>query len=268
MREQNGSKEERHQQILDHLMQYDSISLQEILQRFGCSEATARRDLEALEKSGRLIRTLGGGAKYSGTASGREIPFHEKQNKLYPEKESIAAKAASLVEEGDVIGLTGGTTTYLIARALKNHRNITVVTNAVNIAMELSANEDIQVVLTGGMLRSKNFELCGPLAERTLEAINIHTMFMGIDGFSADQGASTYSELEANTAMLMMKRSARTIAVFDHTKAGRNSLFQIAPVQSLYGIITDQELGPELRKQLEDAQLNMYVGSGSLHSRE
>jgi DeoR/GlpR family transcriptional regulator of sugar metabolism len=257
--ERNGSKEERREQILDYILQHGSISLQEVTARFKCSEATARRDLEALEKSGRVIRTMGGGAKSAGITAGREIPFHEKQNKLYQEKEKIAAMAASLVQEGDVVGLTGGTTTYLIARALKNRRNITVVTNAVNIAMELSENEDLQVVLTGGMLRSKNFELCGPLAERTLEAINIHTMFMGIDGFSAEQGASTYSELEANTAMIMMKRTNRTIAVFDHTKNGRNSLFQVAPVAALHGIITDEDPGEELRSRLKESGVQVHV---------
>jgi DeoR/GlpR family transcriptional regulator of sugar metabolism len=259
LRERNGSKEERQEQILENILQYGSISLQEVVREFQCSEATARRDLEALEKAGKVIRTMGGGAKPAGLASGREIPFHEKQNKLYREKESIAQLAASLVEEGDVIGLTGGTTTYLIARALKSRRNITVVTNAVNIAMELADNEDIQVVLTGGMLRNKNFELCGPLAERTLEALNIHIMFMGIDGFSAEQGISTYSELEANTAKMMMKRTERTIAVFDHTKSGRNSLFQVAQVEALYGIITDDEPGDELRARLESERVNVYV---------
>ncbi|BFH64516.1 MULTISPECIES: DeoR/GlpR family DNA-binding transcription regulator [Paenibacillus] len=259
MRERNGSKEERQEQILEYILEHGSISLQEVIREFQCSEATARRDLEALEKAGRVIRTMGGGAKPAGLIAGREVPFHEKQNKLYREKESIAQLAASLVEEGDVIGLTGGTTTYLIARALKNRRNITVVTNAVNIAMELSENEDVQVVLTGGMLRSKNFELCGPLAERTLEALNIHIMFMGIDGFSAEQGVSTYSELEANTAQMMMKRTERTIAVFDHTKSGRNSLFQVAPVSALYGIITDQEPGDELRARLEAERVQVYV---------
>ncbi|MDR9856933.1 DeoR/GlpR family DNA-binding transcription regulator [Paenibacillus sp. VCA1] len=259
MRERNGSKEERQEQIFEYILENGSISLQEVVRQFDCSEATARRDLEALEKAGKVIRTMGGGAKAAGLMAGREIPFHEKQNKLYREKERIAQLAASLVEEGDVIGLTGGTTTYLIARALKNRRNITIVTNAVNIAMDLAANEDIQVVLTGGILRSKNFELCGPLAERTLEALNIHIMFMGIDGFSVEQGVSTYSELEANTAKIMMKRTERTIAVFDHTKSGRNSLFQVAPISALHGIMTDEELGEETRKRLEAEQVRVYV---------
>jgi DeoR/GlpR family transcriptional regulator of sugar metabolism len=77
-----------------------------------------------------------------------------------------------------VIGLTGGTTTFLIAKAIKFRKNITVVTNAVNIAMELSEGEDIQVVLTGGVMRKNSYELCGPLAEKTVEGLNIGKMFL------------------------------------------------------------------------------------------
>lgn len=242
------NKSQRQQQVLVYLERYGSISLQEMTERFECSEATARRDLEELENSGRVIRTLGGGAKYESHLTGREVSFYEKQQALYTEKEAIAHKAASMVQEGDVVGLTGGTTTFLIAKALKKRKNITVVTNAVNIAMELSESDAVQVVLTGGVLRNKSFELCGPLAEQTVRALNIHTMFMGLDGITAEQGVSTYSELEANIARLLMSRSAKTVAVFDHSKIGRASLFHVADLSELHACVTDREPSPTLRQ--------------------
>lgn len=253
-----GMKAERQNQILSALAVKGEMSLQELMTAFNCSEATVRRDLEELEQSGSVIRRVGGGAMYVKPASAYEVPFSEKQQVLYPEKLEIARMAASLVQEGDVIGLTGGTTTFLISQELKHRKNITVVTNAVNIAMELSENSDLQVVLTGGVLRNKSFELCGPLAEQTVNAVNINTMFMGIDGFTTS-GVSTYSELEANIARMLMRRADKTIAVFDHTKIGRASLFTVAELEELYGCITDDQPSDALVNALRDAGTSLYV---------
>lgn len=253
-----GMKAERQDRILSALAVKGEMSLQEVMETFQCSEATARRDLEELEQTGSIIRRVGGGAMYVKPASAYEVPFTEKQQMLYMEKMSIAREAASLVQEGEVIGLTGGTTTFFIAQQLKHRKNITVVTNAVNIAMELSENSDLQVVLTGGVLRNKSFELCGPLAEETVRTLNINTMFMGIDGFTAS-GASTYSELEANIARMLMRRADKTIAVFDHTKLGRASLFTVAHMEDLHGCITD-EMPPEpLVEAMKEVGTTLYI---------
>jgi len=256
------NKSERQEQVLAYLERYGSISLAGMTDQFDCSEATARRDLDDLEKAGKVIRTMGGGAKYNGGPLVREVPFREKQHARYREKEAIAALAASLVEEGDVIGLTGGTTTFLIARELKKRRNVTVVTNAVNIAMELADADEIQVVLTGGVLRNRSFELCGPLAEQTVKALNIHKMFMGVDGVT-EQGVSTYSELEANIASLLMGRAKRTIAVFDSSKIGKSSLFHVASLGELHACITDRmPEDPGASSELAGVRVHAAFGEG------
>jgi len=260
------NKTERQEQVLAYLERYGSISLPEVTEKFDCSEATARRDLDDLEKAGKVIRTMGGGAKYDNGGIIREIPFREKQGALLSEKEAIARKAASLVEEGDVVGLTGGTTTFLIAKELKRRRNITVVTNAVNIAMELADSEDLQVVLTGGVLRNRSFELCGPLAEQTVKALNIHKMFMGVDGVD-EKGVSTYSELEANIANMLMHRSKLTIAVFDHTKIGKSSLFHVASLSELHGCITD-DFPAVMAERMEQAGVKIYRAGNLSDSSE
>ncbi|CAM3628786.1 DeoR/GlpR family DNA-binding transcription regulator [Marinicrinis lubricantis] len=259
MTERNVSKGERRQAIYQYLKEHGSISLQQLTEQFQCSEATARRDLEALEENGGIIRTLGGGAKYVAKAAMYEVPFREKEQLLLEEKEAIADVAVSFVKEGDVIGLTGGTTTYLIAKALKRKKHVTIVTNAVNIAMELADMDDLQVVLTGGMLRNKNYELSGPLAERTLEVLNIHTLFMGVDGVSAEQGISTHSEFDASIAKLMMSRSERTIAVFDHSKWLRSSLFHIAPLSALHGCISNAVPPADTLSMLQQIGLQVHI---------
>jgi DeoR family transcriptional regulator of aga operon len=259
MNVQDQSKgEKRRENILSLLKRQGKITIPEIIEKFACSEATARRDLDLLEKQGSIIRSLGG-AQLESISPNKEVPFHEKRQMLWLEKEAIAAIAASLVEDGDVIALTGGTTTFLIARAIKHRKNITVVTNAVNIAMELSESEGIQVVLTGGVMRQNSYELCGPLAEKIVENLNISLMFMGIDGIAVEQGLTTFSELEADIARLMMKRSRKTIAVFDHTKAGRSSLFSIAPITMIQGCITNESPGQPLQDFLKLQQIPLYT---------
>lgn len=249
--------QQRRENILQLLKSKDRVSLQEIIDGFSCSEATARRDLDELEKKGQIIRTIGG-AQYEGRNQLLEASFHEKRQVLWLEKEAIAAKAASLVKPGDIIGLTGGTTTFLIAKALKSMKGITVVTNAVNIAVELAEAEDIQVVVSGGVMRNKSFELCGPLTEKTLEGIHITKMFVGINGIKKEHGLTTYSEAEAQISKLLIKRSNETIAVFDHTKADRASLFPFASLTEVDSCITDAELNADLLKELKRCKVHVY----------
>ncbi|MBD2844666.1 DeoR/GlpR transcriptional regulator [Paenibacillus sp. IB182496] len=239
------------------LKQQGRITIGEIVERFGCSEATARRDLEAMEKTETLIRTIGG-AMYDGMNTARDLPFDEKTGLSYLEKERIAASAASLVEEGDVVGLSGGTTNYLIAKLLKARKGITVVTNAVNIALEL-AGSDIQVVVTGGIMRHNSYELCGPLGEAMVGHLHIGKMFIGIDGISAAGGITTYSEQEAHIAKVLIARSRHTYAVFDHTKVGRTSLFSIAPLRELHGLVTDAALPEELSGAAASAGIEVQL---------
>jgi DeoR family transcriptional regulator of aga operon len=255
--------EKRRHNMMNALKRHGKITIQEIVEWFDCSEATVRRDLDLLEKKGLLIRNLGGAVLADQHSKSQEQSFQEKKELLWFEKQAVALEAASLVEEGDSIGLTGGTTTFLIARALKEHQGITVVTNAVNIAMELADSDGVQILLTGGVMRRKSYELCGPLAEKMLEGININKMFMGIDGIAAEQGVTTYSELEAEIARLMMKRSLHTYAVFDYTKLGKTSLFPIAPLSSLHGCITNEEASHSLLEEMRGMGMELHL---SVHS--
>ncbi|MBD2870504.1 DeoR/GlpR family DNA-binding transcription regulator [Paenibacillus arenilitoris] len=258
MAEATGSKGQRRREaMLQLLKQQGRITISEMVERFGCSEATARRDLEQLEAEYPVIRTIGG-AMYDGMHAVRELPFAEKEGLSILEKERIAALAASLITEGDVVGLSGGTTNFLLAKLLKSRKGITVVTNAVNIAMELAGSQ-IQVVVTGGIMRHNSFELCGPLGEGMVGHLHIGKMFIGIDGISAASGITTYSEQEAQIAKALIKRSQAAYAVFDHTKVGRTSLFSVAAMSELRGVITDAPLEGELAEQAERQGISVHV---------
>ncbi|RAP75991.1 DeoR/GlpR family DNA-binding transcription regulator [Paenibacillus montanisoli] len=229
----------RRTKMLERIKESGKATIGELMEVTESSIATVRRDLEALEKSNKIIRTIGGAIYDEGSGRNAELAFADKRFVSKEGKERIAAAAAALVEEGDVICLTGGTTTFMIAKALKQHQNITVVTNAVNIAAELFDAEGVQVVVSGGVMRHKSYELIGPLAESVIEKLNITKMFLGVDGASREHGFTTHSELEARIAQLFIARSSQVYAVFDQTKLRKTALFTIVPYDHVTGVITD-----------------------------
>jgi DeoR family transcriptional regulator of aga operon len=129
--------------------------------------------------------------------------------------------------------------------------------------MELSEGSDIQVVLTGGVMRRNSYELCGPLAEKTVEGLNIGKMFLGVDGLAIQQGITTFSELEADIAKMLILRSLQTYAVFDHTKVGKASLFGIAPLNCLYACITNQNPEDEFVAHLKQLQIELHIADSN-----
>src|SRR5439155_733977 len=154
----------------------------------------------------------------------------------------IAAAAAGMVEEGQCVLLDSGTTTTAIARALKDIGKLTVITNAVNIAAELSGT-NIEVILTGGMLRKNSFSLVGPVAEQALRQLSADILFLGVDGFDTKAGLFTPNLLEAQVNRIMAEISRTTVAVFDSSKFGRRSLCNIMPTTDVSHVITDKNLG-------------------------
>ncbi|NWL86245.1 MULTISPECIES: DeoR/GlpR family DNA-binding transcription regulator [unclassified Paenibacillus] len=251
----------RRAKILELIKVSGKISIQEIIEATGCSEATARRDLDSLEKSGEIIRTIGGAIYDGDRTMASEVSFADKRFSHLQDKERIAQMAASLVEEGDVIGLTGGTTTFLIAKELKKHRNITIVTNAVNIAAELVDAEEIQVVVTGGVMRTKSYELIGPLAESVVGKINITKMFLGVDGVSREHGFTMHSEMESRIAQQLIERSSQVFAVFDDSKLQKSALFTIIQLCQVSGVITNRLPEGWSMPECMDRQIEVYIAA-------
>lgn len=250
-----GKSDIRREGILTMLRTKGLINIPDLVNQFSCSEATVRRDLRILESEKKLIRTLGGAILEDIKT---EIPFFKKQEYLVAQKMEIADKAVKLIEEGDVIGLTGGSTTYYIAQKVRNFKKLTVLTNAINIAYELAGVEGIQVIVTGGVLRSQSFELCGPMADTTLSKIIIQKMFVGADGASLQRGITTFNELEANTNRVMMDCAIRNYVVIDNTKFNTSSLFVIVNADQVEGIITDSGIDTNTLKQFRQSGVEIF----------
>jgi DeoR family transcriptional regulator of aga operon len=222
--------------ILEDLSDGGSVSVADLCRRLGVSAATIRRDLGLLEEN-RLLRRTHGGAVTQGLLY--ELPLRYKTARHQEEKRRIAHAAAELIPEGAAIGLTGGTTTTEVARALVERQQLTIVTNALNIASELAVRPNLRLVVTGGMARSASYELVGPLAEASLGEINLDIAILGVDGISADAGLTTHHEVEAHTNLALIDRARRVVVVTDGSKVGRAAFARICPIDRVDDLITD-----------------------------
>ncbi|MCM2425002.1 DeoR/GlpR family DNA-binding transcription regulator [Streptomyces sp. RKAG337] len=231
--------------LLERLAATGSFSIAGIAVELGVSRATIRRDLAALEEQGLLTRTHGGAVARGGSV---ELPVRYRADRDRGQKQAIARAAMRALPSGPcVVALNGGTTTHEVARLLASRSQLTVVTNALDIAMELALQPRVRLVVTGGRARNRSCELVGPWAERTLGSINIDTAFIGVDGISARNGVSTHDEVEARINAIMIERSRRVVVVADGTKIGRDLLAHVAPASAVDELITDSSAAaPEL----------------------
>ena len=222
--------------ILEDLSDGGSVNVADLCRRLDVSAATIRRDLGLLEAH-RLLRRTHGGAVTQGLLY--ELPLRYKSARHREEKRRIARAAAELIPDGVSVGLTGGTTTTEVARALVGRQELTIVTNALNIASELAVRPNLRLVVTGGMARSASYELVGPLAEASLGDINLDLAMLGVDGISAEAGLTTHHEVEAHTNRTMIDRARRVVVVTDGSKVGHAAFARICEIGRVDDLITD-----------------------------
>jgi len=249
--------EERRRKILDLVQRDGRVVVTDLARRFSTSLITIRKDLEHLHQQGRIERAHGGALPLDAAAL-RDPSLHEKERLHRKEKFRIAAAAARLVQPGQVIILDSGTTSTAVARATKHIRNLTVITNAVNIAAEL-AGADIEVILTGGVLRKNSFSLVGPLAEDSLRHITADLLFLAVDGFDIPYGLTTPNLLEARVNRAMMESAKATVVVCDSSKFGRRSLSLIASTSAVHHTITDNKISSKYLRGLREAGIKVVV---------
>jgi DeoR family transcriptional regulator of aga operon len=249
--------EERRRETLELLQTEGRVLVRDLSKRFRTSLITIRKDLEFLHHQGQLERTHGGALPLR-TGALRDRTLQEKERLHRQEKLRIAAAAVRMIRPGQVIILDSGTTTTAIARACRQFRSLTVITNATNIAQEL-AGTSVEVLLTGGTLRKNSFSLVGPLAEESLRRLSADLLFLAVDGFDVRYGLTTPNLLEARVNRAMAEASRRTIVVCDSSKFGRRSLSLIMPVSAVHETITDRKITKPYLKALRDADIEVTL---------
>lgn len=247
--------EERRQHILAIAQNEGRVRVRDLSKALGISQITIRKDLDHLQARGLLQRSHGGALPAQPGAL-FDPSLQEKEKSHHQEKERIGAAAAGLVQEGQCVMLDSGTTTTAVAHALKKFSNLTVITNAVNIAAELTST-NVEVILTGGILRKNSFSLVGPLAEDMLAEMHADILFLGVDGFDFEIGLTTPNLLESRVNRAMVNAATKVVAVCDSTKFDRRSLSRIVPASAIHHIITDSALPKTILETLQS--LNMQV---------
>lgn len=257
---QPAKQQARSTAILTALQQTGSVSVEDLSAQLDVSQMTVRRDLDLLEKQGLLRRTHGGAVSiepffYEPFRNDRS--FQAQVEKFAQEKRRIGRAAAALIERGETIALTPGTTTTEVVRGLPLNYDITVVTNTVNVAMELSMRKDLKIFVTGGHLHGDWFSLIGPSAAQSLANLLISTVFIGADGIDAKWGASCFSPEEAHLNSIMVRHARRKVGVMDHSKFGVVTGWRICNTADLSVLVTDTDATDVMVQPFEKAQVRV-----------
>jgi len=247
----------RRQQILQQLLEQGSVQVADLVGRYGVSAVTIRTDLGHFEEQGLATRTHGGATLVRTPPQEQDI--HEKDALNLPLKESIGARAAQLVQAGDNIIIDSGSTTMTLARHLRGHRDVTVMTNGLNIAWELANAAGVNVLLTGGQLRKQSLSLQGSQAEASLNPYSFDTLFLGVDGLDLQFGLTTHDEAEARLNHRMVERARRIVVLTDASKFGRVSLHRIAYLDQIHAVITDAGIDEATREGLQRRGIDVVV---------
>jgi DeoR family transcriptional regulator, aga operon transcriptional repressor len=245
----SSKTDERANRILRLLLSHGKTSIEDLTVIFGTSPASVRRDLVRLEERGLVHRTHGGAmlaepAVYEPFRF--DASFRIREDRFAQEKQRIARAAAQLVLDNETIGFTAGTTTTQVARSLRHRTNLHIITNAVNIGMELSSSNGLDTMLTGGSMRwADAFTLIGPLAIESLNVVVMDRVFVGVCGVDPERGATTIEADEAAVFRAMTRQSKQVIVVADSSKVGMVSPAVICPVTDIDLLITDDGISEE-----------------------
>jgi len=251
--------EERRRKILDLVTEAGRVTVNEIVRRFGVSAVTARTDLDALSSNGAVVRSHGGALGPQEPT--KDYPVSFKATLHQAEKSRIGRAAANLVGPHETIILDNGTTTLEIARHLKTTKpqNLTVITNALNIATELAGVPGLMLIMVGGLLRQISASFVGPQAEKMLSELHADRLFLAVDGFNLETGASTPDILEAHLNECMMNAAKETTIVADFSKLGRRSVSKIGSVERVHRLITDAHASPAFLDAVRQKGIEVVV---------
>lgn len=250
-------EEERRSKIITYLKEHSRASVQELGEIFQVSESTIRRDLQYLEEDKLLKRTHGGALCLENVNF--ESAFIEREDKFQREKESIAHKAASFIQEGDTLVIDSGTTTVYLAKEIKKLSNLKVVTNSLIVAQELQGASGIELIIIGGTLRQNTLAMVGPLAEQALNGLRVDKAFIATNGLDVAGGLTTPNIIEAATKTKMIAIAKQVILLADHTKFGKVSFVKFDDLSSVDICVADDKVSEDRLREMEKLGISVCI---------
>lgn len=248
---------ERRKLILNKLQEEGEVKIHELSEFLKVSEVTIRKDLKFFEKKNLLFITKGGGSLENPYANERTID--EKKLINVEEKQKIAKAALSLIKDGDSLIIGSGTTVFQLSKLICKRNNITVITPALKVAMELCVVPGVEVVQLGGVLRPNSSSVAGQTAEASLKDISCGLLFLGVDGIDLDFGLSITNLTEASLDRAMIESSQSLIVMADSSKFGRRALGKVCNLDQVHTIITDDKVPSSIIKSLKDKAIQVIV---------
>lgn len=247
---------ERKNDILNRISQNGKVFVNELAEIYNISEATVRRDIRELEGKGLLKRTFGGAIPLDYKRF--EPSFNEKSERYLEEKKSIGRYAAALIKDEDTILLDSGTTTLELARNLKA-KNTTVLTNSIDILLELGMRDDTEVFLIGGSFRKNTRALVSPSFTDLVKNYRVDKAFIGVNCISLKTGLTTPNQTEAVTKKAMIDISSIVYVLCDHSKFDKTTFSRICGLDQINTIITDSNIGKDILQQYKDADVEILT---------
>ncbi|RSM81541.1 DeoR family transcriptional regulator [Amycolatopsis sp. WAC 01375] len=238
--------------ILEEARRTGAVRVSDLVARLGVSDMTVRRDLDVLAGRGLVEKVYGGATSVVGKSTD-EPGFEAKSVRQRAQKEAIAALAAGLVRPGTAIGISAGTTTWTLARALDEVPGLTIVTNSIQVADVLrGANQpDRTVVLTGGV-RTPSDALVGPVAVQSLRSLHLDVVFLGVHGMADGPGFTTPNLTESETDRALVEAGRKLVVLADHTKWGIVGISTIAGLEEADVVVSDDGLSDSARETLTE----------------
>lgn len=243
---------ERRKEILEKLQAEHRVVVSELSQSYGVSEETIRRDLEKLENEGYAIKSYGG-AVINENAN-MDFSFNVRKNRNIVGKQQIAKLISQMVHDGDSLMLDASSTAVYIARALKEKKNLIVITNSIEIIMELLDMTDWDVLSTGGASRVSSCALVGPQTDKMLKSYRVDKAFISCKGFDLDAGFTDSDELHANNKKTMLESAKEKVLCVDSSKFGEAAFVSIGTLADVNTVVTD--------KKPEDKWLRAFQAAG------
>ncbi len=247
----------RQNKICELLTTHGECSVAFLARRLGVSEMSVRRDLQALVKTQRVVRTHGGAS--SGQRVAFDFHFLQRSREHQKAKEALARAASELVPDGSSVLLDSGTTTLALAAQLKSKHGLTVITTSLPIASELQFCTNIEILLLGGTLRPGSPDLMGPMTESNLEQLRADIAFLGADGVDLSGNVYTrFASLPVGRMLSKMAAAARRVFIIaDSSKIGRTALMKFGHLSQWEGLITDSSLTAEMSAALARARVHV-----------
>lgn len=248
---------ERHQIILDKIEKQGTVNVLQLCQELDVSSVTIRKDLKLLEDKKLLFRTYGGATLKNPYTS--ERPVNEKEKIQAAEKNRIGKAAAAIIEPGDSIIIASGTTVLALAKEIEPKNNLTVLTSALNVTMELCRHAQIDIVQLGGMVRKNSTSITGPYASSILDDFFCSKLFLGVDGIDLEVGLTTTSIAEAHLNRQMIGASQKLVVLSDSTKFGKRGIGRICGIEEVNQVITDKGIPEHYANHLESLGIEVTV---------